>query len=194
TTLFRSAPRARPSACATCGLRCSRNRVAGTVAPAQAGAHFFKHMGSRLRGNDVLVAFAGTTYWSPSRERQPAFPLRDVPGDGDEVGGTPGEDEEVPDAVEVPEALVEGVEGDARRVEDAAAEEPGEPGRPEPCGERLQRDKPHPAHHQIEDKRERARALAEHELLHDAERGEAPRDAQQRPAPCPSQRDEREGR
>ena len=57
---------------------------------------------------------------------QVPWTLGDVEDDGGVVHGAPGQHEEVPDAVEVPEALVEEVEHDARGVDDAAAHDPGE--------------------------------------------------------------------
>ena len=104
-----------------------------------------------------------------------------------------GDHEQVPDAVPVAEALVEGKEHDAHRVEDAARCQPDEAGSAEVFQQRVDRHQHDPAHHRIDHQRHHPRLRARLDFLQHADGRQRPDDAEQRPAPRPAQRDQAEG-
>ncbi len=96
--------------------------------------------------------------------------------------------------MEVPHALVEQEEPDACRVERAARHQPVQAGSRQRRHQRAEGKQDQPAHQHIDQQREDACAVANQQLLRDADRRQSPVHPEQRPAPGPAQRHQREGR
>ena len=96
--------------------------------------------------------------------------------------GAAGEDENMPDGV-VPIQFLPGIEDSAQGVAQAPSYEQGQPPGGQAIDEGLDGNDHQPAHAQIEEQGPALPALAGEHLDIDAENGDAPDHAEQRPAP-----------
>ena len=97
-------------------------------------------------------------------------------------------DEQVPDSMRMGETLVDHIEHDAHCIEQPARHQPGETVRSQRMPQLGQRRQSHPAHHDVDHQGQYARFAALHQFLQDAECGQPPHHAEQRPAPGAAQR------
>ena len=108
------------------------------------------------------------------------------------MAGAAAEHEEVPDGVVVREFLEE-VDQGAQGVDDAAGQQPSEPARGQGLDEGLDGEDGQPAHEEVGDGGEDLEPVDEEKLEDDPRGGQHPDEAEQRPAPAPLERHEREG-
>lgn len=117
----------------------------------------------------------------------------DVANHRDEMADTAAKDAEVPDHVEVGDAIP-GVEGDAAGVEETAGDKPGETGDGEDEEKRFDSEDDEPSHADVEGGGESVEASGGKSLEDDAENGDGPDDGEEGPAQAAAEEDKGERR